>query len=227
MPRKTLLSVISIFIVSLLTACVSTPDGYSNYPTDNMFNKGYFNKYYYELPLVGDGQVDLFAQTKSTEERPFFQKTLTILEIDGEKLLSKPFFSGKDIWPYIKEGDRKIFCSKDFSESLCEAILKRQELMDEMLNSREEFDNGRHNIRGQQSVVFRPGTRKVKLLLFGYSSMGRGDMGVYDVDAIDFSKGRYYAHFEVEGNTVGSRNVRIWIVEEDTGEVVWEIEDVT
>ncbi|MDO3382457.1 hypothetical protein [Gilvimarinus algae] len=227
MPCKTLIYTLWIIAAALLSACASTPDSYTSYPNNNLFNKEYARKYYHELPLKGEGQVDLFAQTRSTEERPFFQKTLTILAIDGERLLPEPFPSKKAIWPNVKEGERKVFCSDNFSESLCQLVVERQTLMDNMFNSSEQFGKGRHNIRGQQSVIFRPGTRKITLLLFGYSSMGRGDIGVYEADAIDFSKGDYTAHFEVEGNTVGNRHVRIWILEENTGDIVWEVKDQT
>ncbi|WP_020210920.1 hypothetical protein [Gilvimarinus chinensis] len=227
MLNRMLIFAVWILAAALIAACASTPEGYISYPNNDLFNKGYARSYYHELPLAIGEKVELFAQTRSVEEGPFFQKSLTILEVDGEALLPEPFPSKKSIWPDIKAAELKVLCSEKYSESLCQSIVARQALVDNMFSSGEYDHKSRHNIRGQQSVVFRPGNRSIKLLLFGYSSLGRGDIGIYEVDTINFSVGNYFAHFEVEGNTTGNRHVRIWIVEEDSGDTVWEVEERT
>lgn len=212
-------------VISFLTlsSCATTPNDFPGYPTENVFNDSLQSNYLHENVSENKGITALYTQTRQLEEKPFFQKTLTIIEIDGEKVLPEPFPANADVWPLIKQNELATACADHDSGILCKSVKYKHRVYDQLWQSNLASQQVSHHIRGQQSAYFNTGTRHVKLLLFGYSKMGYGDIGTFIIDSVTFKDEKYYAHFEVEGDTVGDRDVHIWIVEGKGGGVVWEV----
>lgn len=192
------------------------------YSQSNLFQE---NRLYHHDFSSPEDAVKIYLQARPDKKVGKFTQMLTLTHINGQQLAS-----GLSSWnPKHTKYYRVILadsrCGSMSDDERAECISALNQYVDNISNYMQQLleQDRPHRLRGQQTVRMKAGMHTLTLLLYGHSNMGRGDIGVYDVPDIFYYPGNYQVRFTVDGIFVNQRKVHIWIENEDTKEVLWEL----
>ncbi|SEI04865.1 hypothetical protein SAMN05660691_03097 [Rheinheimera pacifica] len=196
------------------------------YSKKELFNKSGI----YQADIVSDSEeVYFFLQARDVNSASDEKTTLmaTIIELDEQTVLSLPVMVSP---MYVNKLEKfqaewcidnanqqaKIGCKKNAQQ-----IAKYYSALNTNQPSARFMDS--FKIKGQQSIVFPSGNRKLKVLLYQSQWAGRGYLATFDIDNLEFIPGEYYFYFDVERGIGGYiSKITAWVESGIDGNTLWQ-----
>jgi len=216
-----------VFIFSfIVSGCSLQPAEERFYSKKELFNRSEI----YQTDIVSDGdEVYFFLQARDVNSASDEKTTLmaTIIELDDQTVLSLPVIVSP---VYVNKLEKfqaewcignanreaKIGCKRNAQQ-----IAKYYSTLNTNQPSARFMDS--FKIKGQQSIVFSSGSKKLKVLLYQSQWAGRGYLATFDIDNLEFIPGEYYFYFNVERGIGGYvSKITAWVKSGIDGNTLWQ-----